>query len=190
MHPDAKMHHLTPTSRHGEDSEFNLFPWNEKAHAAWHRMFTIMTIREVWHVLADAHMLIFQSGGDSLIREWCLPYRYQAKKAVETDILTPQSITELRECWVTCFGGPDFRKAQRFVRYMMLYMVFGRYADHSSTIYESRMLLAFIKEVATDSDRSWAFRQCFGRMPHRALARTTKKIIRRVRGYARAIPIH
>jgi hypothetical protein len=190
LHPQAKMHHLVPTSRDGCDSEFNLFPWNEKSHIAWHRLFCIMSVREVWPVLADVHMLVFQSEADKLVREWCLPYRYHGKKAEQRDMCTPQTIGELRDAWVACFGGTDLKSAQRLVRYMMLYMVLGRHADHSVLVYETSALQAILGDVEGSPERFWAFRQCFGRMPRRVGLRPLKKTIRRVRAFARSIPIH
>lgn len=190
LHPHAKMHHLRPSSRRGEDTEFNLFPWNEKAHAAWHDLFSIMTIREVWPVLADVHLLVSQSTAEGMVREWCTPYRYHGKKSEQKDMATPRSVETLRSAWTTCFGGDDLRSAQRLVRYMMLYMVLGRYADHTSTVYNNSVLLSTLRDVSEDADRAWAFRQCFGRLPGRGSLRSLKKIIRCVRARVRTIPIH
>ena len=190
QYPQSVIHHLVPSSRDGQDVEWNLFPWNEKSHVAWHRLFCIMTIREVWPVLFDVHMLIFQSDEDDLVREWCLPFRYHGKKAEQQDMLTPQSVSVLRESWMACFGGADFRSAQRVMRYMMLYMVLGRHADHSAAVYETTVLQGLLRTVENDADRFWAFRQCFGRMPRNVGLRPLKKTIRRVRTFVQSIPIH
>jgi hypothetical protein len=189
LHPQAKMHHMVPSSRRREDSEFNLFPWNEKSHAAWHLLFTIMTTREVWQVLPDVHMLVFQTTEPEMVREWCLPYRYTGKKSEQKDILTPQGTEKLQQAWAVCFGGTDLRAAQRLLRYMMLYMVLGRYADHTPAVYENRVLTGLLQSIEGDLDRAWAFRQCFGRIHNRATVRSVKKIIRSVRARSRTIPI-
>ena len=189
LHPQAKMHHMHPTSRGGPDTEHNLFPWNERAHAAWHLLFCIMTVREVAPVLPDVHMLIFQTDKEELVREWALPYRYHGKKSEQKDMATPQKTEKLQEAWLACFGSTDLRPALRLVRYMTLYMVLGRHADHTPAVYEDHALTTMLIGVGADSDRAWAFRQCFGRTPTRITLRSVKKIIRRVRTHARAIPI-
>jgi len=190
LHPQARMHHMKPSSRQGPDTEHNLFPWNERAHTAWHLLFSVMSVREVWPILSDVHILLSQTDADAMVREWCLPYRYHGKKSEQKDILTPQSTEKLREAWVTCFGGPDLRHAQRLVRYMMLHMVLGRHAGHSASVYENRTLMTALQGIEGESDRAWAFRQCFGRLPQRATMRSLKKIIRRIRTHVRSIPIH
>jgi len=189
--PDSRMHHLHPTTRNGEDSEFNLFPWNEKAHTAWHQLFSIMTVREVWSVLSDAHIQIFEASGDFVLREWCLPYRYFVKKEIQRDIQTPHSVRELQEAWLICFGDDDLRSAQRVIRYMMLFMVFGRYADRSDDLYRTTAVLQrLVRDAAEHSDRAWAFRQCFGRMPGRIGPRRIRRMVRRLRQYARGLVTH
>jgi hypothetical protein len=189
LYPQARMHHMRPTSRQGLDVEYNLFPWNERSHAAWHLLFSVMTVREVWPILPDAHMLIFQSESELLIREWCLPYRYEGKRSEQKDMQTPQKITRLQEAWFVCFGSTDLRSALRLVRYMMLYMVFGRHADRSLRVYHDTSLRALLADVNDEPDRSWAFRQCFGRVYGHGSTRSIKKIIRRVRANARLVPI-
>lgn len=189
LHPQARMHHMHPTSRGGPDREHNLFPWNEKSHGAWHLLFSIMTVREVWPLLSDVHMQIFQTDREKMVREWCLPYRYHGKRSEQRDILTPLSTEKLQEAWFICFGSADLRPAQRLVRYMMLYMVLGRHADHTPAVYETKFLTAALTDLDAEADRAWAFRQCFGRTRSRANLRSVKKVIRSVRARARAIPI-
>ena len=189
-HPHAKMHHMVPTSRRGEDSEHNLFPWSEASHVAWHDLFSIMTLREVWPVLSDVHLLLFQTDEDDMVREWCLPYRYHGRKSDQKDMATVKPVAKLREAWVRCFGSCDYRPAQRLLRYMMLHMVLGRFADHTPLVYENRTLIPLVRAASHDPERAWAFRQCFGRIPNRSTLRSVKKIIRRVRAHARTIPIH
>lgn len=188
-YPRAKMHHLIPTIRNGPDSEFNLFPWNEKSHAAWHMLFSVMTIREVWPILEDAHMLIFQSDEDEVVRDWCLPHRYHVTRDIQNDIAKAKSVAQLRDAWCVCFGSADLIQAFRLVRYMMLFMVFGRHADDSGEVYVNPQLRCMLRCLDGDAERSWAFRVCFGVMSERAPLRRVKRVIRRVRSFARTIPI-
>lgn len=189
LYPNANIHHMMPVARGGSDTEFNLFPWNEKSHSAWNRLFCIMTIREVWSALVDAHVLIFQTDQKFLVREWCLPYRYCCKKPEQHAMALPQQVEKLREAWADCFGSADPRSAKYLLRYMMLHMVFGHHV-YSSDVYATQKLCAMLAKVAEDPERAWAFRQCFGHIPHQVNIRSVKKIIRRVLSHAKTIPIH
>lgn len=188
-YPQAKMHHMVPTTRNGPDSEFNLFPWNEKSHAAWHVIFSVMTIREVWNILGDAHLLIFQSDEDEIVREWCLPYQCHIKEDIRNDIMKAKPVALLRDAWFVCFGSADLIHARRLVRYMMLFAVFGRHADKSSDVYDDASLRRMLQDLDGESERLWAFRSCFNLMPSCASLKRVRRIIRRVRSRAATIPI-
>lgn len=190
MFPNARMHHMVPTSRHGADSEFNLFPWNEAAHSAWHRLFCIMTVREVWPLLADVHLQLFENSSHHIVRDWCIHPLAHCKASEHIDVHTPQDIEILRACWVTCFGDTSLKNAQRLVRYMMLFMVFGRHADSSAHVYQAVFLVKISHEVDHDAERAWAFRQLFRVVPSRAYPRLLRGTIRNVRKSVASIPIH
>lgn len=190
MFPNARMHHLVPTSRNGADSEFNLFPWNEAAHAAWHRLFCIMTVREVWPLLADVHLQLFENTASHVVRDWCIHPLAHCKASEHIDVHTPQDIEILRACWVMCFGDTSLKNAQRLVRYMMLFMVFGRHADGSAHVYQAVFLVKISHEVGHDTDRAWAFRQLFRVIPSRAYPRLLRGTIRNIRKSVTSIPIH
>jgi hypothetical protein len=185
--PGAKRHHLHPKTRNGPDTEFNLFPWNERSHTFWHKLFDVMSIREVWGVLDDAWLLIFNSGDDMIVPDW---RAVLAKPGQLGGPMKPVRATRLRLWWKGCFGSTDLVQARRLLRYMMLFMVFGRYADRSREVFANGSLRQMLHGLPSSGDRGWAFRTCFRRLPRDLTLRTIKKIIRSVRGHARTIPIH
>lgn len=190
MYPQARMHHLFPRSRNGPDREFNLFPWNEASHDAWHFLFPHMTIREVWPLLPDIHLLVFGPGEDLMMREWCLPLRYHLELSEQRGMVKPRSRAELQVAWTRCFGSSSLIAGQRFLRYMMLFMIFGRHADDSVVVFKSARLRAMLQSLQGEPERQWAFRTCFKCLPHVAQLRLIKRAIRSIRNRVRALPIH
>ncbi len=190
-YPNARMHHMEPRSRNGPDREFNLFPWNERAHTAYHVLFPHMTIREVWAVIADVHLVVFNSTDTHIVREWCLPFRFHVEPCERRYMASAQSVEDLRAAWATCFWSADLVHAQRLLRYMTLFMVFGRHADDSHEVFNSDSLRAMIQGLYRDEpERAWAFRACFQLMPQTASLRAVKRMIRSIRTRANAFPIH
>lgn len=178
--PRSRMHHMHPTSRHGSDSEFNLFPWNEKSHSCWHWLFFDLTLREASQLLREAHTRIWDSSAETLSAEWMQRYLYQFKKAVQKDILHEHRIEHWQQWWLEAFGGDSLESALYIVRSMMLCMVFGHHA-FTREVFDTRRLRELLKEIPADGDRAWAFRMCFGKCPSRRSYGCIKKKIRRIR---------
>ena len=60
---------MVPTSRNGGGSEFNLFPYDKKAHRDYHFVLSNLKINQVWNLLDEIHRSIFESGED-YIKPW------------------------------------------------------------------------------------------------------------------------
>lgn len=189
-HPNARMHHMVPVSRDGADTEYNLFPWNEAAHTAWHRLFGALTVREVFHDVDAIHHTLHSFDGDRIVRTWCLTRYYHGRPSKKQDVLTPQPVIELLRCWRACFGSSDLRSARNVLRYMMLYMIFGRYADHFAAEILPEAVCASLIELRDDPERLWAFHECFETLPDGAFFGDIKERIQEIRRSVAHIPLH
>ncbi len=178
--PRSRMHHMHPSSRHGSDQEFNLFPWNERSHSCWHWMFFDLTVREVSELLEEAHTRIWDSSAETLWAEWMQRHLHQFKKAVQRDILHEHRVEEWQQWWLDAFNGDSLESALYTVRSMMLCMVFGHHA-FTDDVFNTRRLKVLLQDIPRDGDRGWAFRTCFGKCPPRRSHGCIKKKIRRIR---------
>lgn len=150
------LHHIIPKSRHGEDSEFNLYPWHRRMHEAWHFLFCNLTIYEVFALLEDVHRAVFNTDPQTTIAPWwikgCkLERGLKAERELfQEDLnhrLARQVLVErFRHEWMLCFGGPSVAAAHRVLANMALFMMFGKEAIR-------------IKNFTIDANqhRLWAF---------------------------------
>jgi len=160
LFPNVQTHHMVPRSRGGSDTECNLFPWNEGAHSAWHRLFAVMTVQEVWVQLRSIHRCLFETDEGVIVRMWCLSEFYHRRFSKKQDVLTPQSVAELRRCWISCFGGTRFHHAEEFLRLMMLVMAFGRFAFKHLLLSVPSLYQQLLEDIKQSEHRLWAFREC------------------------------
>ena len=106
------MHHLVPSTREGETSEFNLFPYRIKSHRAYHALFLNMTIWEVWEAFEEIYNEIFNTDEERINRHWldvCPPNQ----EGLLVQINRVYGVEFLQEKWITAFGGEDIKQAQK-----------------------------------------------------------------------------
>lgn len=169
-------HHMRPSSRGGQANQYNLFPWRQKSHHAWHFIFFNMHISEVWDRLVEIHEAIFDSSREHITRDWievCTLDREEDKSDLEkikkfnqdkvsfmnksTDVILMQSK------WETCFGSASLERAILVIRYMMLFMIFGEaMANPEEKIFVNSHLEQLLSKVSIHGDRRWALNQCLG----------------------------
>jgi hypothetical protein len=141
----VKTHHMHPHERGGDDSEFNLYPWTERSHVAWHALFANLTLREVWPLLPVAWEFLWGSAARTLSMLKC-PFGRDIKR--------------WQDEWRRAFGGPALDDAEDVHYAMMLAMAFGHRA-FTSDMQDNTVLRELIADIPK-GDRSWAFETCFG----------------------------
>ena len=188
--PAAFMHHMMPRERGGPEVEHNLFPWNIAAHRAWHQLFEVMTVREVWQCLDEVYERLLSASGDTIVRTWCLSEYYHGKPSKKNNVLAPKKVVDLLQSWQTCFGATNLQSARSLLRYMMLFMIFGRYALPMYELPAGDVLERLVASVSDDEDRAWAFRTCFDGEPGEVELEVCDLTIRDVRRIAITIPVH
>ena len=155
------MHHMVPSTRRGETNEFNLFPYRLKHHRAYHTLFLNMTIWEVWEVFEEVHGKIFNTDKERINRQWLgvCPARQEGLKA---QIGKVYGIEFLQDKWISAFGGEYIKQAQKFLKYMMLFMVFGSRMADTESLFDNGNLAKFFEKYPAGEDRLRAFNICFG----------------------------
>lgn len=141
-----------------------------------------MKIWDAWKSLEEVHGIIFGSdSGDFITRYWLstceLPSRNDLQKQLEKEF----KVEDLQEHWIRAFGGWELPKAQMFLRYMMLFMIFGSNMACPDQIFDNGNLSNFFDEFPlNDFEREWAFITCFGfNADWQTIKSKTSKIIRR-----------
>ncbi len=163
---------MTPSSRGGPSDQYNLFPWRQKSHQAWHLLFLNMTIIEVWEMLDGIHGKIFHSKNERIVRSWlwvCTINTDNSQRLAkfERDKVSfmekKENIAKLQDAWIKCFGGESLERATLVMRYMMLFMVFGEnMADPERKIFDNGHLEKLLSRIPEYGIRRWAFRECLG----------------------------
>ncbi len=170
--PDFDLHHMVPRSRNGSGSEFNLFPYNERAHSDYHFLFWNLRIDQIWDMLGEIHESIFESKED-YITQWWLKYcklekgtakqKNEFEKRKQERLKKLVSIRPFQINWIEAFGGPDLITANEFLKLMMLFMIFGTKTIDANTLFDSGNLIEFFENSpCTSGDRLWAFEIFFG----------------------------
>lgn len=164
--------HLVPKSRNGPlNDEFNLFPFEKNRHKVWHDIFWNMTVFEVWDWLDYIHALIFDSHQEKICPVWfhvcCLETGTSKKIArFEEDkkniIVKLIRIDFLHKQWLRCFKSPDIEKARFFLRYKMLFMIFGSKMVSRNYLLSDQNLKQMIREAVNHPARARAVMNCFG----------------------------
>lgn len=170
--PDFDLHHMVPRSRNGSGSEFNLFPYDERAHSDYHFLFWNLRIDQVWDMLGQIHNSIFESEKNYTTQWWLehceldkgtVKHKQEFEKRKQDRLVKPVSVRLLQVNWIGIFGGPDLITAEEFLKLMMLFMVFGTKTIDANTLFNNGNLIEFFEDSPCNSgDRLWAFEICFG----------------------------
>lgn len=155
------MHHLVPSTRSGETNEFNLFPYRIKSHRAYHALFLNMTIWEAWEALEEIYEKIFNTDKERVNRQW-LSVCPVKQEGIEIQIKRVYDVEFLQEKWIIAFGGRDLKQARKFLKDMMLFIVFGSRMADIGYLFNNGNLTDFFEEYPANEDRLRAFNICFG----------------------------
>ena len=156
------LHHLVPSTRDGETNEFNLFPYKVRCHSAYHDIFLNMTIWEVWEVLDEVYQEIFCTTKERTNRYWLSVCRLKKEKQLKVQMERVYGIEYLQEKWIVAFGGEDIKQARKFLKFMMLFIVFGSRVVDTDNLFDNGNLIEFFEDYPADEDRLRAFNICFG----------------------------
>lgn len=188
--PGTNPHHLVPGSRNGSGSHFNLFPYKRDAHAAYHYLFWNLKIDDVWEDLHNIHRSIFGSSKKYDYQWWissCFLDRGTDKerqvfeKSKQQRLVKLLPVSEFQRNWVKCFGNNSLDHARIFLKYMMLFMVFGVNMIDTSSLFDNGNLTEFFEKSPSKGYRLRAFEVCFGKNSPRIQTIKTKirKIIKK-----------
>ncbi len=163
---------MTPSSRGGHSSQYNLFPWRQKPHQAWHFLFFNMTIDEVWEKLDEIHAKIFDPNREVVARSWIhvcsldtkdLEKLYKFQEECRSFMEKKDSIFKLQREWEKCFGGASLERAELVIKYMMLFIIFGEaMADPEEYIFDNGHLEKLLRKIPQDGIRRWALEESLG----------------------------
>ncbi len=182
------IHHMYPRSRDGSDKKYNLFPWDDKHHNAWHKVFRHMTIREIWETFDTVWSSLFQTQDEKVLPSWwkVCPFSFQERHIPHTLV----DVVYLREAWFECFDTTELEKSRGLVRLMLAFYVFDgdlydqkRGGDLASDKNLKRLRLT-TSRIRVDTPRHWAFTVCFDEEPSSdpdqavRVAKTIKHIFR------------
>lgn len=169
---DITIDHIIPKSREGcSQNEFNVFPFENSRHGAWHTLFWNMTIFEVWDWLEDIHILIFHSKQNKICPTWfsvcsldtgspnkIMRFEKAKKKFLTTLIL----VNQFQQEWFHCFGSSDPKVAKAFLKYKMFFMIFGSKMIDNKFLLSDSNFIKMIQESANYPSRAQAVINCFG----------------------------
>ena len=163
-------HHIIPSSRGGSSDQYNLFPWKQKPHQAWHFIFFNMTINEVWEKLPYIHSKIFYSVMERITRDWifvCTVNTDNTDKLAKFNkdrqslMQKKDKIIKFEDEWIRCFGDDSLERAELVIKYTMLFMIFGEaMADPEKNIFDNGHLEKLLTKIPNSGMRRWAFEQC------------------------------
>lgn len=156
------LHHMVPSTREGETNEFNLFPYGIKRHSAYHEIFLNMTIWEVYEALEDIYDKIFNSNKERINRGWLVVCKLKNEYQLKIQMEKVYGVEYLQEKWFIAFGGYDIKQAQKFIKHMMLFIIFGSRVVDTEKLFNNGHLAEFFEKYPADEDRLRAFDICFG----------------------------
>lgn len=164
--------HLNPKSRNGSwKDEFNIFPFEQTRHQDWHTLFLNMTLLEVWEWLEQSHSLIFYSRQKKICPVWlsaCHLERGSSKKIAafelkKKDLLaTLFDVDFLQKKWISSLGSANIATAINFLKYKMLFMIFGTKMIDRKFLLVDDNFIKRIQESANCPLRAQAVINCFG----------------------------
>lgn len=159
------LHHMHPSSCGGQTDEFNLFPYRTNRHNDWHKIFLNMTIRDIWQRLDEIYCAVFFNNlndDDMMNRYWLSECKLPSRKDLENQLQKRYEVAELQGAWISAFGSDDLSRARVFMKYMMLFIVFGSDTAGLKNLFNN--LPGFFKKFpAEEGERRWAFENCFGK---------------------------
>lgn len=156
------LHHMVPRTREGETNEFNLFPYAVKRHSAYHEIFLNMTIWEVYEALEGVYDEIFNSDKERINRFWLSACKLKKENQLRVQIENVYGVGYLQGKWFVAFGGYDIKQAQKFLKRMMLFIIFGSCVADIGKLFNNGHLAGFFEKYPADEDRLKAFNICFG----------------------------
>ncbi|OGM98775.1 MAG: hypothetical protein A2817_00165 [Candidatus Yanofskybacteria bacterium RIFCSPHIGHO2_01_FULL_39_8b] len=169
--PGTNPHHLVPRSRNGSGGHFNLFPYNRKAHSAYHHLFWNLKIDEVWNNLDKTHQSIFDTDRKYCYQWWissCFldkgteKERERFEKSKQERLVKLLPVSEFKKYWIECFGNNSVNHARLLLKYMMLFMIFGVNMADTNSLFNNDDLTIFFETSPSKGYRLWAFEICFG----------------------------
>lgn len=173
---------MCPRSRGGKTDEFNLFPFKIKRHQNWNEIVLNMTLQEVWNSIEEIHGSIWLNDEDVVTRRWLSVCKLRSKDELKHALNKEYAVFFLQEAWISAFGGWELPGARTFLKYMMLFMIFGSDVACADSIFDNGNLAAFFEKYPVKDERQWAFQICFGENAGwQAIKSKTSKIIRIVR---------
>ena len=170
--PGTNPHHLVPGSRNGSGSHFNLFPYERDAHSAYHYLFWNLKIDDVWNDLSKIHRSIFGSVkkydyqwwiGSCFLDRGTEKERQRFEKHKQERLAKLVLVSEFQKNWIKCFGNDSLVHARIFLKYMMLFMVFGTNMTDMDSLFDNDDLIEFFERSPSKGYRLWAFEICFGK---------------------------
>ena len=169
--------HLIPKSRipksqkSFKNDEFNIFPFEQNRHEAWHSLFWNMTIFEIWESLNQIHNLIFRFRQEKICPVWLNVCRVENEtvqnivifEEKKTRLLTELFQTNyLQKKWLHCFKGKDIKAARNFLKYKMFFMIFGRKMADRKYLLSDDNFQKMILQAASRPIRKRTILYCFG----------------------------
>lgn len=121
-----------------------------------------MTIWEVHEELEVIYEEIFCAVEERINRHWLSVCRL--KKEMELEVQTERiyRVDYLQEKWIIAFGGSDIKQAQKLLKFMMLFIIFGSHMADTNYLFDNGNLIEFFEEYPANEDRLKAFNICFG----------------------------
>ena len=163
------LHHMTPSSRNGDNSIFNLFPFDRTLHSKWHQLFWNLTLFQVEYLLPSIHKSIFHSPG-SIYRDWfnfCDIETASTKKRVKffkeksRKVSLKANPDKLRDNWIQLFGSVKLTNARKLVSFMLIVAVFGAPIYFEKNFFKETDLADFFNQIPLQGNRQKAFFICF-----------------------------
>lgn len=153
---------MNPRSRGGETNEFNLFPFKIVRHNSWHKIFLNMTMWEVWEQLDCIYEAIFNSDSGLINRNWLSVCKLSNENDLKMQMERTYVTRDIRSVWVQTFRSRELSKTRKFLRYMMLFIIFGSDMAYPKKLFNDDSLRAFFREFPLEGERKRAFKRCFG----------------------------
>lgn len=122
-----------------------------------------MTIWEVWETLSYIHRCLFQGDTEKINRDWLRVCRLETKEHKEVHVNRQFGIEILQDKWIIAFGSDDLKHAEEYMKYMMLFIIFGSHMADTDYLFDNGNLTEFFEKYPANEDRLRAFNVCFGR---------------------------
>ena len=102
-----------------------------------------MTIWEVWERVEEIYEEIFNTNEEKISRQWINVCRLKKDTGLDVQINRIFGVEYLQEKWIIAFGGQDIRQAQRLLKYMMLFIIFGSHMADTNYLFDNGHLAEF-----------------------------------------------